>query len=137
MVPVNSICIRLSDSTDCDYSLGVASGGVTNIKMSSSSFLYTLYTPETARLRLIVDIGSPGSGWVPDIDDPDPWLQADLTDLYVIRSIVTQGCGNRVAWVEEFCLSYVNAQEMDMWYAELSADDCKVSYTLNTEYVVS
>ncbi|XP_072043123.1 coagulation factor V-like [Amphiura filiformis] len=111
---------------DCDYSLGVASGGITNIEMHSSSSFNTMYTADSARLRLIADIGSQGSGWIPDTNDPDPWLQANLADLYIIRSIVTQGCGNQMAWVEEFCLSYVDEQGMDRWYAGLSNDECKV-----------
>ncbi|XP_072049239.1 uncharacterized protein [Amphiura filiformis] len=41
---------------DCDYSLGVASGGITNIEMRSSSDFDTLHTAYSTQLRLIPDL---------------------------------------------------------------------------------
>ena len=94
--------------------------------MVSSSSLDTIYTANRARLRLITDIGSPGSGWIPNPDDHNPWLQANLAESYIIRSIVTQGCSTKMSWVEKFCLSYTNDEGTDLWYGGSSTNDCKV-----------
>ena len=111
---------------DCDYSIGVASGGIKGVTMTSSSSINALHTVQSAKLRLITGIGSPGSGWIPALNDSKPWLQADLGELYTVRGIITQGCGDQMAWVEEYCLSFIDKLEKSVWYGGTLAENCQV-----------
>ena len=112
--------------TDCDYSIGVASGGIKDVTMTSSSSINASHTVQSAKPRLITGIGSPGSGWIPALNDSKPWLQADLGELYTVRGIVTQGCGDQLAWVKEYCLSFIDQKENFAWYGGFSAENCQV-----------
>ena len=118
--------------TDCDYSLGIATGGVTDVMMTSSSHLNQAHEALTARLRLIPEVGARGTGWVPSMEDSNPWLHIQMDHIYEIRSVVTQGCGSEQAWIVEYCLSFVNRSDSTIFIGGSSLENCQVI----TSYVV-
>ena len=117
---------------DCDYSIG-ASGGNPIMTLTASSTLNELHSKTSIPLRLIPDIGVSGSGWIPDSSDSRPWIQADLKELYSIRGIVIQGCGNENSWVKTYCMSYGQDQlQHFLFYGGTSIEDCKVGSAITT-----
>ena len=113
-------------SPDCDYSLGVATGGVTDVMMTSSSRLNQAHEPQHARLRLIPDVGAQGTGWIPSMEDSNSWLRIQMGNLYEIRAFVTQGCGSEHAWIVEYCLAFVSRNGSTIFYGGSSLENCQV-----------
>ena len=112
--------------TDCDYSLGVASGGITTVNITSSSDYDEEHTAVSARLGVIPEVGLQGSGWIPADGDSDPWLRVHMPGVYTIQSISTQGCGDQFAWIAEYCISTPDGMDGFDFYGGASLEDCKV-----------
>ena len=106
--------------------MGVCRGGISNITLTSSSEYTRAYSPSTAVLRIVPDVGISGTGWIPTDEDLNPWLQLKMKEQFVIRALVTQGCGDQEAWVTELCISYLGKNEEFIYYDGQSLDKCKV-----------
>ncbi|XP_072021058.1 uncharacterized protein [Amphiura filiformis] len=111
---------------DCDYSFGIAAGGITNINMSTSSYSDNTHSAVTSRVRIIPDIGAAGTGWIPHDKDSNPWLRVQMESVHSIRAIVTQGCGDLLAWITEYCVSFMNDSNSVVFYQGTTLSDCKV-----------
>ena len=112
---------------DCDYSLGVAGGGVSPITLTSSTEMSNTNAASTAILGLIPDVGVTGTGWRPTERDSNPWLQLTMDEVYFVSAIVTQGCGNGKFWVKEFCLSYArDGIEQEYYTSSNVSEECQV-----------
>ncbi len=109
----------------------MAKGSITNVLVTSSTALNDDNNANSVALRLLPEIGLSGTGWRPTEQDTNPWLQFIMDEVYVIRAIVTQGCGNGEYWVTEYCLSYSSDGMTPVYYmASDTAQDCTVSVIL-------
>ena len=89
--------------TDCDYSFGMISGDINQNHIQSSSSYGLLNNVDTARISLL---DQHGTGWIPAIDDHQPWLEVTLESVHSIVALTTQGCGNEDFWVTSYSISY-------------------------------
>ena len=105
----------------------MAAGGVSPIRLTSSTEISNTNGASTAILGLIPDVGITGTGWRPAEHDSNPWLQLTMNEVYFVRAVVTQGCGNGQFWVKEFCLSYVrDGIEQEYHSSSNVSEECQV-----------
>ncbi|XP_072020990.1 uncharacterized protein [Amphiura filiformis] len=112
--------------SDCDYAIGVASGGITKVEMSSSSLYNQTFAADAAKIKLVYDIGIPGTGWIPEIQDTNPTLELNLGDVYFIRALVTQGCGDIDYWVTGYCVSFAVENSLMMFVDDTASEECVI-----------
>ena len=112
--------------SDCDYAIGVAAGGMTDVSISSSSNLNETFSATNAKLKLVSDVGIPGTGWISAEHDENPTLILMLGDVYIIRALVTQGCGEKKFWVKGYCISYAVSDVLTMILGSKTPEECKV-----------
>ncbi|XP_072178152.1 uncharacterized protein [Diadema setosum] len=108
---------------DCDFTLGMQNGRIHDSRITASSSLSeVLYGPPQSRLRPYGQ-QKDGNGWMPsyhsnsrlaDYDTPTlpevkEWIQVDLRTSYLIKAVLTQGCGRR--WVTAFTLLYSTSKQ--------------------------
>ncbi|XP_060077176.1 uncharacterized protein LOC132556750 [Ylistrum balloti] len=77
----------------------------------TASSYQPLHVPASSRGPLLQAVFSPDSVWIPaESGDPNPWLQIDLTNDYLVTGIFTQGRPdpNSEQWSSAFEVKYVS-----------------------------
>ena len=103
---LKKIVLPIFHFADCDYSLGMVSGYIRQHQILSSSDDSLLHNFDTARIEFINQVGT---GWIPNVNDTDPWLEITLESVHRITSIITQGCANEDYWVTSYSVSYMKS----------------------------
>ncbi|XP_041461945.1 uncharacterized protein LOC121413255 isoform X2 [Lytechinus variegatus] len=107
---------------DCDFTLGMQNGQIHASQITASSSLNdALNAPAMSRLRPYGQQRD-GSGWMPtsfhspgghyeasSVPEVKEWIQVDLRKKYLIKAVLTQGCGKR--WVTAYSLRYSEQPE--------------------------
>ena len=109
--------------SECKYPLGMSSGYITKNQIISSSDDTVLHNFDSARISLIFQSGT---GWIPALNDSQPWLEITLGSVCRITSIVTQGCGNEDFWVTSYSVSYL--QRSNDWIEYVSGSQVQVCH---------
>ena len=99
---------------------------MTDVAISSSSNLNETFSSTKAKLKIVSDVGIPGTGWIPAEYDENPTLTLMLGDVYIIRALVTQGCGEKKYWVTGYCISYAVGDVLTMILESNTPEECKV-----------
>ncbi|KAL7851284.1 hypothetical protein AOLI_G00216400 [Acnodon oligacanthus] len=71
--------------TDCNYTLGMESGEISDDAITASSQYNPSWSPLRSRLNF------PNNGWTPSEDSTREWIQVDLGFLRYVSAIGTQG----------------------------------------------
>ena len=79
--------------------LGVETGKITNLQMTSSSFWSAALSTQKGRLY---GVGS----WSARQNDQNQWIQVHLGEEEVVTAIATQGRSNYNQWVKTYSVSY-------------------------------
>ena len=93
----------------------------------SSSDFDSEHTAMSARLGIIPEVGTQGTGWIPADQDSNPWLQVKMDAVYYLRAVATQGCGDQLSWITEYCISVPDGTNEFNFYQGTTLNDCKVS----------
>ncbi|XP_068677063.1 uncharacterized protein [Montipora foliosa] len=109
-VPVewhNDIAMRVEiyGCPACIRPLGMISGAISDIQITSSSQLDEDHSSTRARLHLKA-FDNKSSGWSPVKSDHNQWLQVDLDGSARITRLATQGSNAKDEWVTKYMLEY-------------------------------
>ena len=109
----------------CQEALGMESGAITDIQVSSSSL--TSNTPDYSKTATYGRLHSTSAGWTTDYQNS--WLHVDLNSVYGVTRVATQGDGVRHSWVTKYKLQYQNDTESFHYYKEPGQNTHKVKLT--------
>ncbi|XP_072039545.1 lactadherin-like [Amphiura filiformis] len=87
----------------CEETSGLTSETILGSQITASSAYDTNYAPKNARLDTL---GRRRLGWVASEVDTNPWIQINLQDPFMLRSVWTQGCQDADYWTTEYVLQY-------------------------------
>ena len=83
----------------------MVSGSIRKNQIQTSSDYSPLNNFDSARISLVLQ---QGTGWIPSLNDSQPWLEVTFDTVYRIAAVITQGCGNEYAWVTSYSFSYLH-----------------------------
>ena len=86
----------------------MVSGYIRQHQIVSSSDDSLLHSFDKARISFIFRYGS---GWIPNVNDTEPWIEVNLKSVHRITAIITQGCANEDYWVTSYSVSYMTNDE--------------------------
>lgn len=103
-------------STECQEALGMENGVILDEKITASSQYAERTGPAQARLYIENTFGT--GGWLPTLQDANPWLQIDLVSQYRVTRVATQGRYYDVLsiWVIKYKLAYSSEGEYLLKY---------------------
>ena len=113
-------------SLECQTSLGIEHGKISDVAMTSSSILATSSFSHYARLRN----QNGNCAWVPakTANRNSSWLQIDMGVLTIVSAVATQGSCSGDQWTKSYVVLYSNNSVDWKVYGELA--NTKVSLAL-------
>nr|XP_058963395.1 lactadherin-like [Pocillopora verrucosa] len=113
-----SMRVDLYGCEECQEALGMENGVILDEKITVSSQYAERTGPARARLYIENTFGT--GGWVPTLQDANPWLQIDLVSQYRVTHVATQGRyhDELSIWVIKYKLIYRSEGEYFKYYKE-------------------
>ena len=125
------ICINSVKTLECQSSLGMESGAISDGQISASSEHNELSAANRGRLHLQRPPSGIGGSWIAKHANADQWLQIDLgIQFTIVTRVATQGRNGHDRWVKMYRLQYSNDGVTFYSYKQLYHSVAKVN-TLN------
>ncbi|XP_041484718.1 retinoschisin-like [Lytechinus variegatus] len=105
--------------------LGMENGDIPDESLAASTYGQSNHAPWLARLHL-----DTAYGWIPTLEDENPFLEVDLQTKHLVTGVITQGHRDLQWWTTSTWLEFFDGQ----FWKYIYEDDCGSRTIFPTNY---